>query len=707
MITSTFFLITFIAAGSSSLLANTSASELPEIVVSHQTMNDLRLKKDDINRIQTLRPAEVQKKQAQTFAQAVAHERGVDTQTACAFCGSKRLSINGMKGEHTTVLIDGLPLHSTVSGFYGVEAIPLGGVDSIEIFRGAGAALTAPEAIGGAINIVTREVINDSAEGMFSYGFDGQNNVAVLGSKKIGKRTGLLLGIQTGEMLPLDLDGNHVAELPKQKTQTLISKLIHQLNDTDEVGLRLSYGKLQSLGGTMKNLKLSEATIPAVADDFLDRDVRKKFLGDESKLSESVKLERWELASIYRRQLDENSSLKLSWGGAAQSQQSIYSHGHDYNNKDQLWVGMAEYQQSAGENHLLAMGIDTKHQKMDSSSKKLFVERNPPLKQDDLTYRSWGGFLQDTWFINPSNELSLVLRFDDIDTRWTDLGTSIHKTVVAPRVMFKHLHNSILTSRISAGMGYRSPLTLFESQHGVTHDGFIVDIQHLETAHSLVYSLAGQRQDDFFEFSTHLTHIENLAYGLDRVNEGLPTIFKNAEDPITISVFDLSYGRRITHHWTLEGLAEFFHYPAQYQAKLPVAAIEKRFSLTSNVEWGRWSATQKLIVVGARNLAPYGYDKHYNIAPSVDPLDPSFGSKGQDPKWQRAPTYFTLDLVFARKINENLSASGSVLNVFNYTQNQAGDSPLTWHEHGDHYHLDNFHLWGPLRGRVFFLSLNA
>jgi hypothetical protein len=275
--------------------------------------------------------------------------------------------------------------------------------------------------------------------------------------------------------------------------------------------------------------------------------------------------------------------------------------------------------------------------------------------------------------------------------------------------MYKHVHNSVLTSRVSTGIGYRSPLTLFESQHGTAHDGFVIEIDKLETAQSFVYSLAGQRQDDFFEFSTHVTQIENMAYGLDRVEQGLPTLFRNSDDPYTISVIDLSYGRRITHNWTVEGLAESFNYPAGYKSKLSVAAVKKRFSLTSNVEWGKWTASQKLIVVGERDLSAYGYDKHYNIAfTDQDPLSPTFGETSTaDQKKQTAPTYFTLDLNFERKLSENLSAGFAVLNVFDYTQTGAGDSPTTWHLHGNHYHLDNFHIWGPLRGRQFFVSLKG
>ncbi|WP_413581665.1 TonB-dependent receptor plug domain-containing protein [Bdellovibrio sp. HCB288] len=687
-----------------------SVTQLPEVIISDKSENDLRIKKDEINRVETIKAKDIQKKQAQTFAQAVNNVRGIDMQTACAFCGAKRVTINGMKGEHTTILIDGLPLHSTVSGFYGVEAIPLGGVDSIDIYRGTGAALTAPESIGGAINVVTREITTNSAEGAVSIADDGQKNISVLGARKLTPNTGLLMGLQYGEIKPIDIDNNGVSELPSQKTFTAISKLSHKINETDEVSLRLSYGKLKNIGGSMNDLELSAppATL-ATSDDFVDRDVRKKYIGAENKITENVFLDRYEIASIYRKQIDQNSSLKVSLGGAHQTSHSIYSHGYDYDNDDKLWVGMVEYQKLATDNHLLTFGVDSKNQFMDSFSQTLYVDQVPPMKQDDLNYHSLGGFAQDTWFIDDANELSVVLRYDNVQTHWVDFDKKIDKGVFAPRAMYKHLHNSVLTSRLSAGVGYRSPLTLFESQHGMYHDGFVIDVDDLETAQSAVYSLAGQRLDDFFEFSAHVTRIENMAYGLDRADQDLPTLFVSSKEPYTISVVDFSYGRRITHDWTVEGLVESFHYPAGYKEKLQVAAVEQRLSVVSNVNWGKWTASQRVTVVGERDLSAYGYGDHYNVAyTDTDPLSPTFGQTFTSAqKFQKSPTFFIVDLNFERQLGENLYAGFAILNTFDYTQTGAGDSPATWHVHGDHYHLDNFHIWGPLRGRQFILSLRG
>lgn len=46
-------------------------------------------------------------------------------------------------------------MHSTISAFYGVDAIPVIGLSGVEVKRGAGQALMAPESIGGVLNLLT------------------------------------------------------------------------------------------------------------------------------------------------------------------------------------------------------------------------------------------------------------------------------------------------------------------------------------------------------------------------------------------------------------------------------------------------------------------------------------------------------------------------------------------------------------------------
>ncbi|HUI30249.1 MAG TPA: Plug domain-containing protein, partial [Candidatus Acidoferrales bacterium] len=92
-------------------------------------------------------------KNADDFTQAITGEPGICVLTGCSSCGFKQIQLNGLGANQTTMLMDGLPLYTPVTSFYGVDALTTSGVASIDIARGPGASLLAPGAIGGALDV--------------------------------------------------------------------------------------------------------------------------------------------------------------------------------------------------------------------------------------------------------------------------------------------------------------------------------------------------------------------------------------------------------------------------------------------------------------------------------------------------------------------------------------------------------------------------
>jgi len=106
------FCTQYVFAMESDNFLNGASSEVETIVVEGKKQKlNRKIKKEEVNRVESLSKSVIQEKKATTFAQAIDNEKGIDSQTSCAFCGAKRISINGLKGEHTTILVDGVPLH--------------------------------------------------------------------------------------------------------------------------------------------------------------------------------------------------------------------------------------------------------------------------------------------------------------------------------------------------------------------------------------------------------------------------------------------------------------------------------------------------------------------------------------------------------------------------------------------------------------------
>jgi outer membrane receptor for ferrienterochelin and colicins len=685
------------------ILHGEEVTQLQKIKVYENLNRDYpvsKIKSDSVAKIEVLNIERIEHKNATSLSKALDLEPGVQTSITCANCSSQRITLNGLRGENTTVLIDGIPSFSSVSAFYGMEAVPMIGLSSIEVMRGAGASLTAPEAIGGAINLIT---INPD-KNTFSYetraGENSFYNQQVKGTYKTGYG-GLLLAGQTNQMNFFDVDNNKVAEAAYQNQKSIFAKYDFKESSNIRFNSRIGYQDLELIGGAAERFRQQQSPAQlADFNDFRNGDVRNQFTGNPSEVSDWVHLKRLDYAGSVVYHLSSDASLKLSSSIAKQEQYSIYSHGYDYNNIDYFRFFDLKFNYYANEQHFLTLGIDHKNEEMISSSDKLYITNN--YNRDSFQLDTFGVYLQDEWFISSKDELNLVLRLDQLNVNWDDkrlAQNKLSKGAFAPRLHYKRTHNEQWNSRFSLGMGYRAPLTLFESQHGTNESGFTLNITDLEQAQNLTYTLG--RDDDVSSsaFSYTITKLKNMAYGEEG---GSRIVFKNAQDSYYINVLNFLHSHKVNPDWSLEASMDWFIMPDQYKEKLPVAAQETRARFVSDYHFNKNEFVAMLNIVGPRNLKDYGYDKDYNVW-TQDEFTFENSYSGQ--KDLRSPLYATMDLFWQREMAKSFFVKAGVNNLFNYTQTKKGDGPLAWREHGDHAHLDNRHIWGPNQGRIVYAGI--
>lgn len=692
------------------LLISTSLAHsievLPTIIVEPEERHKNPV--DDLStfKVERVSSSKAKEPQRHTLSDLVKDQIGVDTQTYCANCGAKRLTINGLKGEHTSILIDGLPLHSATSSFYGVDTIPINGIQDIEVMRGAGASLTNPESIGGTINLITLDPMEQKQSYFSSIGLNdqsdlsSQNHAFLASGSLIDKILAVSLGGQYSKTNAWDENKNNVSESPQRENQSFLVKTKYLPNSKNSFNLRLSLSQLEILGGSShpsRPQKVRET--PAQETDFENGNVEKKFIGLPLSITDWVNLSRYEAALHWTHHLSQKSTLNWSQGYARQEQKSIYQHGFDYSNKDHMYVSDLHLQTLYKNDHLIKAGVFYKNQKLRSASDVLFTQKSLP--KDNLNHYSYAAYLQDTVLFSDSLELDLALRIDQIEIDWIELTNKINETIFSPRVQIRHNLNEHLTQRVSYGLGYRSPLTFFESQHGNEESGYKIHIQSVEKAHSLVYSLSQNTPNYYVTASAHYTNIQNMAYGEE--SPGGPILYKNTDETYDVWAKDLLVGYKIFPWWFLEGSIEFFKYQDSYTKKLPTAAIERRTQLKSSVDYKNWSHEISANFIGSRDLSKYGnYADHYQDRNQFPPPE----TKGTHLKRQKAPGYFTLDTSLSYETKNKWSFSLGITNLFNYTQTKVGDSPSTWHWHYDHAHFDGLHTWGPNRGREYHLKVS-
>lgn len=108
----------------------------------------------------------------------LALQPGVQMGSNGSYRSNSSIFLRGASNSQTIVLIDGVRVGSATSGGASFENLPLARIERIEILRGAASALYGPDAVGGVIQIFTREPADGLAlSASAGFGSAGQRQV--------------------------------------------------------------------------------------------------------------------------------------------------------------------------------------------------------------------------------------------------------------------------------------------------------------------------------------------------------------------------------------------------------------------------------------------------------------------------------------------------------------------------------------------------
>lgn len=203
-----------------------------------------------------------------TLAQGLNFQPGVRTEDNCTNCGFSQVRINGLDGHYSQILVDSRPVFTALQGVYGLEQIPANMVERVEIVRGGGSALFGASAIGGTINIITKEPSENSAElahtitgatnGSTAFDNNTTGNVSVVTTNG---RAGFYLYAQSRHRSAYDRDGDGYTDLPALDNKTLGLSTFLRLTDYSKVTLKYHGLKEFRRGGNNLFLPPHEANI--------------------------------------------------------------------------------------------------------------------------------------------------------------------------------------------------------------------------------------------------------------------------------------------------------------------------------------------------------------------------------------------------------------------------------------------------------------
>ncbi len=214
--------------------------DLDEIVVS-ASRNAVR-RRDAPVVVNVMSPKLFEKVNATDLAQTLNYQSGLRVENNCQNCGFPQVRINGLEGPYSQILVNSRPVVSSLSGVYALEQIPVNMIERIEVVRGGGSALFGANAVGGTINIITKDPVTNHFEGGTSVsciGGSAWEEVFTANANFTGSdgKYGIALYETYRHRSPYDRDGDDFSEVGKLRMNTLGLNSFFRLSPTARLGI--------------------------------------------------------------------------------------------------------------------------------------------------------------------------------------------------------------------------------------------------------------------------------------------------------------------------------------------------------------------------------------------------------------------------------------------------------------------------------------
>ncbi|MDC8106891.1 TonB-dependent receptor [Chryseobacterium sp. B21-037] len=372
-----------------------------------------------------------QKNPTPNIFEAISMVNGVRPQLNCSVCNTGDIHINGLEGPYTMILIDGMPIVSSLSTVYGLSGIPNSLVDRIEVVKGPASSIYGSEAMGGVINIITKNALTApklSLDVMTSTW--SEDNIDLSTKFNVGKKAASLLSLNYFNFTKrIDQNKDNFTDATLQNRISVFNKWNFQRKENRLASLALRYLYEDRFGGEMQWTKANR--------------------GGDKIYGESIYTNRVEALGVYQWPLKEQIITQFSYN--YHNQDSFYGT-NPYDAQQKVAFVQTYWDRKFG-NHDLILGVTYKRTFYDdntpgtSSADGLI---NQPMKSPIL-----GAFIQDQWDLDSKNTILLGYRYD---------YDKIHHSVHSPRFAWKFSPNPYHTLRFNFGTGFRV-VNLFTEDH--------------------------------------------------------------------------------------------------------------------------------------------------------------------------------------------------------------------------------------------------
>lgn len=406
--------------------------------------------------------------QSLSLAEGLNFQPGVRLEVDCQTCNYTQIRMNGLGGAYSQILIDSRPVFSPLNGLYGLDYIPTNMIERVETIRGGGSALFGSSAIGGVVNILTKE----PEDNQFSLSL---NNASIDGKAPDRAMTmnGAMLnetrdsGIHLFGMLRdrdvYDNNNDGFSEISRMSVNAFGMRAFHKPSTFGKLTLEAHSINEERQGGNRNDRPPHEAD----QSEFRDHKVFGAGLSYEHYFSEDL--------NKFNLYVSGQTTERFHYTGL---DQDLDAYGTTDNN---TLVGGWQY------THLLSRFIGKTTNTITVGMEGVYddVDDHIPgfnVRTDQIT-RQLGGYLQSDWQLHKRFSTLLGVRFDH--------HNFVDDLVVNPRATLLYSLNDEIQWRSSIATGFRAPQAFDADLHIAFAGGGISRIrlsENLEKERSVSYS---------------------------------------------------------------------------------------------------------------------------------------------------------------------------------------------------------------------------
>ena len=632
--------------------------------------------KDSPVKVDVISARYLQKTPTANLTEVIENVNGLYNQIDCGVCYTNNIRINGMDGPYTAVLIDGMPIVSSLSTVYGLNGISPTMIRQIEIVKGPVSTLYGTEALSGVINIITKdpEVTPRLALNTFATS-DRELNTELAVVPSRGRFATLLSGsvFHTDHFVDRNRDG--FTDFTLDTRATLFAKGALKNNDGYKVlNLSAKYYYEDRVGGTE----------PYV--DAFSRQIR----GSDSVYGESIFTNRFEALGTYH--ILPRQGLQLDAAYNWHDQNSFYGD-EGYAAKQEVYFSQLRWHTILNPRHELLIGGTARYQHYDDNTAATGAYNEAGELTDNRPDNRFipGLFTQHEYIASDRFRGLYGLRLDH---------QGDHGFILSPRASLKFNPRRETTLRWNAGTGFRV-VNLFTEDHlAYTGGRATIILEDLRPERSV---------------STTFSLQQNWALGGNPLTldlDGFYTYFTNKIEPDYSIDGEIRYanlaGSATTRGVSIGLSQNFIALPLSYTAGATLMDVyKKEDGRRDDLEFApAFQGTLNLTYRLDRWDLALDYTANFTGPMTLPDYAPETAAAYEratgHPLRATSPTFSIHNLQLRKEMHLNTGSEielyAGLRNVFDYRQ----PSPLVGYYDGNPGFGDSFdtaYVYGPIRGR--------